>query len=115
MKTIDEKTTIGELASVFYDAMTIKFARDAVKSAKIDNNLVSAIVFNIKEPAFDNIKIVLKLTVNGEEFIYEKEYNGTEKVFYIKGGILISESLIYEAWDKIKYALTEKLLIANSH
>ena len=94
METIDSKTTIGQLAQAFYNAITKEVANNAVKKTFVEDNLIKAEVFNINEVGHPDVKMVLKLSVNGKELVFEGYPEGTDDPkYYLKKDIFITSSL----------------------
>jgi len=106
METIDSKTTIGQLASAFYNAITKEAANNAVRMVTAEDNLIKAEVFNINEVGHPGVKMVLKLSINGKEFIFEGYPEGAgDTRYYLKKDVFITDSL----GEKVKTGIMSEI------
>ena len=103
METIDSKTTIGQLASAFYNAITKEAEQNTIKSAIIEDNIIHGAVFNTKTTGSSfNEKMIMKLSINGKTFEFEHEWDGKETRWFINNGAFITRGLVDKMWENIK-------------
>jgi hypothetical protein len=91
---IDEKMTIGDIASAFVKMIKEEAKNDAIKSAHVQDNLITATVFNT-QTIDGQVEMILKYSINGKVFISKGYHNpsSTETKFFIKQGVFITQKV----------------------
>lgn len=107
---IDEKTTLGELANSFVRMVREEAKNDAIKSAHVQDNLITATLFNTKT-VDGQTEMVLKYSINGKPFVAKEYYNPTpqEQRYFVKDGIFLTEKLIDVVTKDINFTILSML------
>jgi len=116
METINGKTTLDEIASIFYELIKKEAISDVIRTTHLESNIIKANVFNSKCGDITDIKIILD--INDKVFNISESYTSddlnSQQKYYIQNGIIITSELFEKLDNIIKIEIVTAIEKPNS-
>ena len=111
---IDEKTTLGEIASILYKQAKDDAIKDAIKHTVVQDNFIKATVFNSITFAGETL-VTIVFSINDVKYEFKDLLSpmdmNNEKIkkYFVADGVLITESIFNKVKGDFNLRLVDAL------